>query len=392
MESLEARLSSLEEEFLSSGGKVVLYSLEDLFEVSNGNIDIQKNDIEDSWEVVISAWENNCWIIGKTTKQAKIFEKDTITIDMFWYSFLRNHPYKMVTHGRVMSLNPQNKNRYYLLYLLSSLQYLKNRYWFDNMLTWNKIKEETIYLPTLSNWELAYDYMENYIKEIEAYHIKEIEAYHIKEIEAYLKASGLSDYYLSKDEVESLKTISMGGRKFTLDELFEKLDLKFLKKEFNKEKDISKEQTKEFNVPLVNAKAWNNGIMYYWREQDFETAELTLDVVNDWAISTWMVYPQIQKTWVLYNAYLIKPKFKHNRNLLLYFAWIVQKTIQAKFSYENKAWWNKVKEEEITLPITSDNQINYSLIETYIKATQKLVIKDLVDNINKKLETYKQII
>ena len=48
MELLEARLSRLEEVFLSSGGKVVPYSLEDLFEVSNGNIDIQKNDIEDS--------------------------------------------------------------------------------------------------------------------------------------------------------------------------------------------------------------------------------------------------------------------------------------------------------------------------------------------------------
>ena len=98
--------------------------------------------------------------------------------------------------------------------------------------------------------------MENYIKEIEKYHIEELKEYHIKEIEAYLKATGLSNYNLTKDEVESLKTIAMGGgRKFTLDELFEKLELKFLKKEFNKEKDISKEQTKEFNIPLVNAKA-----------------------------------------------------------------------------------------------------------------------------------------
>ena len=43
---------------------------------------------------------------------------------------------------------------------------------------------------------------------------------------------------------------------------------------------------------------------------------------------------------------------------------------------------------EITLPVNSDNQINYPLIETYIKATQKLVIKDLVDKVNEKLETY----
>jgi len=47
---------------------------------------------------------------------------------------------------------------------------------------------------------------------------------------------------------------------------------------------------------------------------------------------------------------------------------------------------------EITLPVNSDNQINYPLIETYIKAIQKLVIKDLVDKVNEKLETYKNII
>ena len=150
------------------------YPLEDLFEVSNGNIDIQKNDVEDNWEIVISAWENNCWIIGKTTKQAKIFEKDTITIDMFWYSFLRNHPYKMVTHGRVMSLNTQNKNRYYLLYLLSSLQFLKNRYWFDNMLTWKKMKENVISLPVSEIWEIDFNCINSFIKATQKLVIKDL--------------------------------------------------------------------------------------------------------------------------------------------------------------------------------------------------------------------------
>ena len=67
----------------------------------------------------------------------------------------------------------------------------------------------------------------------------------------------------------------------------------------------------------------------------------------------------------------------------------------------NKLWYGgydkyptikSLENTEITLPVDSDNQINYPLIETYIKATQKLVIKDLVDKINKKLETYKNII
>ena len=150
------------------------FTLDELFEVSNGNVDIQKSDIGNEWEIVISAWEWNYWIIGKTIKQAKTFEKNTITIDMFWYSFLRNHPYKMVTHGRVMSLNTQNKNRYYLLYLLSSLQYLKNRYWFDNMLTWKKIKEEEITLPTTSDNQINYSLIETYIKVTQKLVIKDL--------------------------------------------------------------------------------------------------------------------------------------------------------------------------------------------------------------------------
>jgi len=45
---------------------------------------------------------------------------------------------------------------------------------------------------------------------------------YIKEIEAYLKATGLSDYELSNDEIESLRIISEGkGEKFRLDELFD---------------------------------------------------------------------------------------------------------------------------------------------------------------------------
>ena len=385
MESLEARLARLEGAFLSSGGKVVLYSLEDLFEVSNGNIDIQKNDIEDSWEVVISAWENNCWIIGKTTKQAKIFEKDTITIDMFWYSFLRNHPYKMVTHGRVMSLNPQNKNRYYLLYLLSSLQYLKNRYWFDNMLTWNKIREEIIHLPTYSNWEIAYEYMENYIKEIEKYHIEELREYHIKEIEAYLKAAGLSDYELTKDEVKSLKTIGMGGgRKFTLDELFEVRSNPQLDKRFFEFKE-------DGEYPYFTRTVLNNGIAWYVKYLDDEH----LTKGNCLAVGMlWMQFFYMKQdfySWQFTKS--LFPKFKgFNSTLAHFFISFLNKKSKDFQSVLIRDFVKEFNNTEIILPVDSDNQINYPLIETYIKATQKLVIKDLVDNINKKLETYKQII
>ncbi len=170
---------------------------------------------------------------------------------------------------------------------------------------------------------------------------------------------------------------------FKLGDLFEKLDLKFKKKTFNKQKDISKVQTSEFDLPLVNAKNGDNGIMYYGRSSDFESAEMTIDIVNDGAVSTANVYLQLLKTGVLYNAYLIKPKFTPTRETLLFFTPCIYKAIKLKFSYENKASWNKVKNELISLPLkpTANAQtlkdIDFHFMEKFIAELEQCRLAEL---------------
>lgn len=95
---------------------------------------------------------------------------------------------------------------------------------------------------------------------------------------------------------------------FSIDRLFTKLDLKMKKDIFNKATDVSLEKTEEYSLPLVNAKHYNNGIMYYGKPEDYESASMTIDIVADGAASTGDVYAQPQETGVLYNAYLIKLK------------------------------------------------------------------------------------
>lgn len=128
--------------------------------------------------------------------------------------------------------------------------------------------------------------------------------------------------------------------------MFEKLKLKFLKSTFDKDEDISKTKSFEFDLPLINAKDGNNGIMYYGRSKDFENTEMSIDIVNDGAISTGNVYSQPQKTGVLYNAYLISPKFDADEKLLHFFTSTIYKSIKHKFGYENKAGWDKVKKKK----------------------------------------------
>ena len=105
--------------------------------------------------------------------------------------------------------------------------------------------------------------------------------------------------------------------------------------------------------------------MYYGRSSDFESTEMTIDIVNDGAVSTGNVYPQPQKTGVLYNAYLVKPLFSVTQRLLYFFSTTIQKSIKLKFGYENKAGWEKVKKEKISLP-THNGAIDFAFMETFI--------------------------
>lgn len=165
---------------------------------------------------------------------------------------------------------------------------------------------------------------------------------------------------------------------FVVGSLFYKLDLKITKDNFNKAMDVSTEKTEEFSLPLVNAKHFDNGIMYYGRNCDFESAEMTLDVVKNGAIATGDVYAQPQKTGVLWDAYLIKPfKDISSERVLLYLATVLEKTIKDKFSYDDKCIWEKVKKLTVMLPVDENYQPDFSYMETYMKNRESAVSSSL---------------
>ena len=170
---------------------------------------------------------------------------------------------------------------------------------------------------------------------------------------------------------------------FVVGELFDKCDLKRIKPDFNKHADLSSTPSDEFNLPLINAKVGNNGIMYYGRSNDWESETMTLDIVNDGAASTGMVYAQPQATGTLYNAYQIKLKPDVHENVtvsqLLFLATTTQASIQNKFSYENKAIWNKVQAETISLPLKpsadpsdyTQEDIDWDYMDSFIQAIEE---------------------
>lgn len=167
-----------------------------MFESSNGNFDIQKKHINEFGNYVITAGLTNNGILGKTDIEAKIFDKNTITIDMFGFAFYRPFQYKMVTHARVLSL----KSKFHItdkqgLFLANSFHFLNKKFGYENMCTWKKVKLDKIQLPIKNN-KIDFEFMENFIAELEAERIEKLNT--------YLEVSGLKDYNLTTNEKQVL--------------------------------------------------------------------------------------------------------------------------------------------------------------------------------------------
>lgn len=383
-----------------------------LFDWQNGNTDLKKEHINGKGYPVVSSGVENTGIIGCTDVDARILPAHTITIDMFGNSYYRDFKYKEVTHARVFTLIPKGFELDIQtgLYLASSLKKLSKIYSYDNMCSYAKMSNMTILLPVIENPNPNHKYTVDdidwkYMRD----RITELEHDRITELDTYLKAAGLDDYELTDADKEIIsltaKRASDENRaleevgddevilgEFLIENLFHKVDLKRIKKTFEKDKDLSREQTSEFSLPLINAKNGDNGIMYYGRPQDWESDTYCIDIVNDGAISTGNVYPQPQRTGVLYNAYMIKPNADiESEAILIYLAKSIEKVIKEQFGYDNKAVWEKVKVKSIYLPIKSDGTPDYEYMERYICALEKVVVADVVKYKDKMIKATKRI-
>lgn len=260
-------------------------------------------------------------------------------------------------------------------------------------------------------------------------HIAELEQDHIAELENYLIASGLNDYELTEEDksVLAAKLVDGGvlsqnsistdgclkeGRKFRIGNLFKKMSAPYLGKG-RKQDNVSKVRTSEFNLPLINCKYGNNGIMYYGREKDFRSYESALTIIYNGPPTEGQVYYQ-EKIGVYTDAYIVKLKSKEmSKELGLYLTSAMNQSIhnhqKKKYSRGYKAiWTGRVENDDILLPIQTshdgkpiidpdrtyhpDGYIpDWEYMEKYIKATEKEIIKEVVLYKDKVIEKAKEI-
>ena len=238
-----------------------------------------------------------------------------------------------------------------------------------------------IHLPT-QNGKIDFAFMENFIAELEAERIAELEA--------YLSATGLQDYTLTKEEEKALQGFE--GVEFEEFRIEDVLDWQ-PQKEIDPLKLDNLKDVNQKLYPFYGQATINNGIISY--------NQLVDEVLNNKeGKSTILIHSNNQNTVYLETPFYLKDGHgatsvlqseKLNKLNALYFMSSIKKVILSKYSYNAKATKIELKNTLISLP-SSQGVPLYAYMEVFIKAVQKLVIKEVVEYADRKIEATREVV
>lgn len=276
--------------------------------------------------------------------------------------------------------------KYQLLYFVISFRAAtKGKFDYGNKFNRSKAKEIIVNLPYIKS-ELAFSYMENYIKALEA----------------YLTVTNLKDYHLTKNDEKILDRFDkLNDTKSRVEEWgqyapFQLQNVLSWCKGISELNPLKLDELTDLNqkeYPFYGQATINNGIISYHR--------LRKDVLNNSnARPTILIHSNNQNIVYLETPFYLKDGHGAtsvlqsdglSRHTALYLMTATKKVIDKRFNYNAKATKIGLKETEILLP-TQNGQIDYPFMSDFIKVVEKIVIKDLVQWTDKKIAAAKEIV
>ena len=144
-----------------------------LFNVENSRGDIQtKNrNFETGDKMLISSGKYNNGFIERIEKNIKdksqLFNKNSITIDMFGNVFYQDEEFYAVSHGRVNVLIPKfDANKYVLLFIVAMIRNEQYRFSYGRGVYQEESEDIVIKLPSTPQGQPDFEYMEKFMKKL----------------------------------------------------------------------------------------------------------------------------------------------------------------------------------------------------------------------------------
>lgn len=225
-----------------------------------------------------------------------------------------------------------------------------------------EFRESVVKLPVTSTGEIDFDFMNDFIAELEA----------------YLQVTGLSDYVLTDEEEKALEDYK------TLE--WERFNLKALFGASTRGKRLKSADRFEGDLPFVTAGEAFEGISAYISNsvEVFSANTTTIDMFGSAKYRNYK-YGADDHVAVVHTEEL--PKYAS-----IFITSAIHKAAHTgKFSYSKNFYAKDADELDISLP-TKNGQPDYSTMDVLISAVQKMVIKDVVKYADDKIKNTAQVI
>ncbi len=153
-------------------------------------------------------------------------------------------------------------------------------------------------------------------------------------------------------------------KEWRIGDLFEKIQTNTLK---YKVKDLEGKYDEIFNLPALTAGIENQGLSCFVPRSNATVLKNVISVSANGA-NTGVMYYQPNEFTVLQDSYAIKHTRKDDtsKNEYMFFVSVLQKTIRGNYTWSEKAGWERIKNEKVSIPIALNGTVSYSYMEQYI--------------------------
>lgn len=319
------------------------------------------------------AGRTNTGIVNYISNPVASFPKNSITIDIFGNTFYRDYDFGAGDDTGVYWNSEKELSKSVMIFISILIEKsLLGKFDFGKKLRSSQSFDFVIQLPTKKG-KIDFDFMENFIAELEAERIAELEA--------YLSATGLKDYNLTKEENQVLQD-------FENDEiLFSEFVFSDVFNNIVQGRRLKKDDQIEGTIPFVMAGTTNTGVVKYISNPvaSFPSNSITVDIFGNTFYRDYS-YGAGDDTGAYWNDAII-----YSKETMLYLTSSISKLLRGKFDFGNKLRSSQSLDFKFSLP-TKNKKLDYQSMETFITAIQKLIIKDVVQFADRKIEATKTVV
>jgi len=362
---MQSQLEQLEKDY---GIEWREFNLEALFGKSTRGRRLKSADRVDGDLPFVTAGEAEAGISAWIGNDVRIFSKNTITIDMFGSAKYRGYEYGADDHVAVV--HTENWPPKTVMFLTTAIHKSSHAGQFDYSRNFyaTDADELNIQLPTITQngkLEIAFDFMEKFIATLNAERFATLNA--------YLLTTGLKNYELTEEELaalDRLETVAWG--EFTLNSLYGTA---------SRGRRLKSVDRIDGHLPFVTAGETNEGISA-WIGNDvqiYSENTVTIDMFGSAKYRNYQ-YGADDHVAVIHTEHI--PKFA-----TLYLTAAIHKSSHAgQFDYSRNFYASDADDLIISLPIKADKTPDYDYMTLVISAMQKVVIKNVVDYLDKRIE------